>query len=316
MLFDDEPSYSAKEVPIRDCHSAPARNPLRVFSYCRVGQAARSRPPSLPTNNHALCVFVLQVALMMRVLDAAMAEAAPLRAPRRSVVDEAMCAPASDERKPYQVGLELGAGCGRITPAIAAKVGQLTAIEFIPSFSARSVARCASMDVNNVTHLTADARETANLPPSIDLAFLKWILMFLSDHDAASLLTTIVERLTPGGVLFLNESCSPPDAVASLYVSEADHFVAHYRTVAWYKKHLETLGCGTIALTMVLDDIIYKEYSERTGDGNVQPIFCFIKGGVSEPPAPAAPAEPPAPAAPAEPPASAARAGFSQPSIN
>jgi precorrin-6B methylase 2 len=262
---------------------------------------------------------------MMRVLDAAMAEAAPLRAPRRSVVDEAMCAPASDERKPYQVGLELGAGCGRITPAIAAKVGQLTAIEFIPSFSARSVARCASMDVNNVTHLTADARETANLPPSIDLAFLKWILMFLSDHDAASLLTTIVERLTPGGVLFLNESCSLPDAVASLYVSEADHFVAHYRTVAWYKKHLEMLGCGTIALTMVLDDIIYKEYSERTGDGNVQPIFCFIKGGVSEPPAPAAPAEPPAPAAPAEPPApaapaeppaSAARAGFSQPSID
>ncbi len=52
-----------------------------------------------------------------------------------------------------------------------------------------------------MTHLTADARETANLPPSIDLAFLKWILMFLSDHDAASLLTTIVERLTPGGVL-------------------------------------------------------------------------------------------------------------------
>ena len=58
MLFDDEPSYSAKEVPIRDCHSAPARNPLRVFSYCRIGQAARSRPPSLPTNNHALCVCV------------------------------------------------------------------------------------------------------------------------------------------------------------------------------------------------------------------------------------------------------------------
>ena len=58
---------------------------------------------------------------------------------------------------------------------------------------------------------------------------------------------------------------------------------------------------------MVLDDIIYKEHSKRTGDDNVQPIFCFIKGGVSEPPAPAAQAEPPA---------SAAWAGFSTPSIN
>ena len=30
MLFDDDPSYSAKEVPTRDCHSALARCPLRV----------------------------------------------------------------------------------------------------------------------------------------------------------------------------------------------------------------------------------------------------------------------------------------------
>jgi hypothetical protein len=85
---------------------------------------------------------------------------------------------------------------------------------------------------------------------------------------------------------------------------EAAQFYLALFPNSFITEHQQKPDGTTFTLTMVLDDIIYKESSERTGDGNVQPIFCFIKGGVSEPPAPAAPAEPPA---------SAARAGVSQP---
>ena len=68
-----------------------------------------------------------------------------------------------------------------------------------------------------MTCITADAREEKNLPASIDLAFVKWICLYLIDVDAIALLTRIVERLTPGGVLFLNESCGPENTTDSLF---------------------------------------------------------------------------------------------------
>ena len=146
-----------------------------------------------------------EITIIMRLLDETIAEAALLRS-------------SEDCPKPLNVAIELGAGTGRITPFLAARASHLTAIEFVPELTDRNSAKCAAKGITNVTCITADARETKNLPASIDLAFVKWILMYLIDDDAKALLAQIVERLTPGGVLFINESCAPEGIDASLHV--------------------------------------------------------------------------------------------------
>jgi SAM-dependent methyltransferase len=199
----------------------------------------------------------------MGLLDETLAEAAALRSTEAGP-------------KPFDVAIELGAGSGRITPFLATRAGHLTAIEFVPEFSERNATLLAAKGINNVTCITADAREEKNLPASIDLAFVKWILLYLIDDDAVALLTQIVKRLTPGGVLFLNESCGPEGA-DSLYFDGEAKYIANYRPTSWYVKHLEALGSGTFSLTTVLDEAIYKKYLEEAGNGHSYPIIRFIK---------------------------------------
>ena len=115
----------------------------------------------------------------MQVLDEAMIDAALVRSTETG-------------SKPFEVAIELAAGVGRITPFLAARASHLTTIEFVPEFSARNAAKCAAKGITNVTFITADARQEENFPASIDLAFVKWILMYLKDDDASALLARII----------------------------------------------------------------------------------------------------------------------------
>lgn len=198
----------------------------------------------------------------MRLLDETMTEAAVFRS-------------AETCPRPFNVAIELGAGTGRITPFLAERTVHLTAIEFVAEFSECNAAKCAAKGITNVTCITADAREQENLPASIDLAFVKWILMYLIDEDVLALLARIVERLTPGGVLLINESCAPEGVDKTLHFDE--NYIANYRPLSWYKKHLEAIGGGTFSVTTVLDEAIYKKYLDRAGNGHSYPILRFIK---------------------------------------
>ena len=115
----------------------------------------------------------------MQVLDEAMIDAALVRSTETG-------------SKPFEVAIELAAGVGRITPFLAARASHLTTIEFVPEFAARNAAKCAAKGITNVTFITADARQEENFPASIDLAFVKWILMYLKDDDASALLARII----------------------------------------------------------------------------------------------------------------------------
>lgn len=87
-----------------------------------------------------------EITFIMQILDETMADAVQLRSTESGP-------------KPFEIGLELAAGVGRITPFLAARAGHLTAIEFVPEFAARNTAKCAAKGIRNVTVITADARD-------------------------------------------------------------------------------------------------------------------------------------------------------------
>jgi len=101
--------------------------------------------------------------------------------------------------------------------------------------------------------------------------------MYLTDEDVLALLARIIERLTPGGVLLINESCAE-SGLDPLYFDNNNKYIANYRPVTWYKNHLEALGGGTFKLNKVLDETVYKKYIEESGSyAPSYPIIQFIK---------------------------------------
>jgi ubiquinone/menaquinone biosynthesis C-methylase UbiE len=177
--------------------------------------------------------------------------------------------------RPFRNAVELGAGGGRVTPSLALRADSLTAVEFMPAFTARNEARCAEQGVTNVTFITADVRAEGVLPSSVDLAFVKWILMCLPDDDAKKLLANLVGRLRPGGVIFLNETCTPGGTTVEFQQTYMNHtYVAFYRPASWYEEQLRIIGGGTLTTTTVLDEAVYVA---ELGEANRQPIFLYVK---------------------------------------
>ena len=170
--------------------------------------------------------------------------------------------------------IELGAGVGRITTTLASRVKFLTAVELVPSFATKNKERCIATGINNVLVICADVREF-EVPSTLDMAFIKWILMFLSDEEAENLLNKIANSLVVGGIIFLNETCVPKETNSFLYCC-SDNYIANYRSIEWYSSRLNAIG-GTLTISYVLDDVIYKDYIERSGDKNQQPILIWRK---------------------------------------
>ncbi|HTQ05066.1 MAG TPA: methyltransferase domain-containing protein [Polyangiaceae bacterium] len=133
--------------------------------------------------------------------------------------------------------LELGAGVGRLTTHLARMAGRVIAYDFMAEFIAANRASCAAAGLTNVEHHVADAA-TLELPAaSAHMVFSNWILMYLTDTDARSLVERSASALEAGGHLFVHESCDPGADAASEteYARYAADNPARYRHPAWYE---------------------------------------------------------------------------------
>ncbi|XP_034954128.2 ras and Rab interactor 1 isoform X2 [Zootoca vivipara] len=135
--------------------------------------------------------------------------------------------------------LELGAGIGRFTAALAKQAHHVTAVDFMESFLAHN--RQENGHQPNVAFLQADVTSLQLPSQSFDLIFSNWLFMYLSDTEVSDVAQQMLLWLRPGGQLFFRESC---------FYQSGDHPRAFnptlYRTPAEYN-HLFTSAhqtCG------------------------------------------------------------------------
>ncbi len=108
--------------------------------------------------------------------------------------------------------LEPAAGIGRFTTHFALQAEKVVALDFVEDFIALNRNICAPFA--NISHQAADIMKAEFEPESFDVIFINWLLMYLEDADLEVLKKRMVQWLSPGGKLFLRESCvssSNPD---------------------------------------------------------------------------------------------------------
>nr|XP_028565999.1 phosphoethanolamine N-methyltransferase 3-like isoform X5 [Podarcis muralis] len=101
--------------------------------------------------------------------------------------------------------LELGAGIGRFTAALAKLAHHVTAVDFMESFLAHN--RQENGHQPNVDFLQADVTSLQLPSQSFDLIFSNWLFMYLSDTEVSDVAQKMLLWLRPGGQLFFRESC-------------------------------------------------------------------------------------------------------------
>lgn len=140
--------------------------------------------------------------------------------------------------------VELAAGVGRFTPALAAlagTAGSVVAYDFVEEFCVQNRETCRAQELDQVDVRAEDARR-AILPTDVDLVFASWILMYLSDDEVRTLLRGIAAALVPGGFLVFRESCIKGDV---LHPGDWPRFPGEhpcrYRSARWYSDALADL---------------------------------------------------------------------------
>ncbi|KEP64548.1 UNVERIFIED_CONTAM: methyltransferase domain-containing protein [Hammondia hammondi] len=131
----------------------------------------------------------------------------------------------------FDTVLELGAGIGRLTRLLQEFAAQVVAVDFVEEYvKANRDAHGSSHSRKNDLFVVADAMTiefplatndqrvfTTGLPhktesPStFDLIIINWLLMYLTDDEAKTLLRKLVSAWSrSGGFVFLRESCGEP----------------------------------------------------------------------------------------------------------
>mmetsp|Transcript_16641 Transcript_16641/g.46441 ORF Transcript_16641/g.46441 Transcript_16641/m.46441 type:complete len:331 (+) Transcript_16641:352-1344(+) len=101
--------------------------------------------------------------------------------------------------------LELGAGIGRFTTELARTAKSVHALDFMKTFIDAN--KVATGKFSNVTHECSNVMSCDYEANSFDIVFSNWLLMYLSNSDAKTLIQKILTWLTPNGKLFFRESC-------------------------------------------------------------------------------------------------------------
>ncbi|MBS3904883.1 MAG: methyltransferase domain-containing protein [Simkania sp.] len=151
--------------------------------------------------------------------------------------------------------LELGAGIGRFTGALAKEASHLTTVEWIPQFVSENKRRHS--DDKNITYICGDAMQTEFSEGSFDLIFISWLFLYLEDNEVEELLRKIERWLEPGGVFFVRETC------ALKRVNPSEKNPTYYRTIKEYDKLLSSF-------------VLKKEGSIKAWiDYMAQPFSCY-----------------------------------------
>lgn len=109
---------------------------------------------------------------------------------------------------PDQVVLDLGAGVGRFTHPLAARVRQVVALD--RSAAALADNRRQQAPMAKISYRVADATTEDLGQHQFDGVLVNWLLMYCSPTEVLSVLASSLRSLRPGGWLFIRESCAPP----------------------------------------------------------------------------------------------------------
>jgi phosphoethanolamine N-methyltransferase len=143
--------------------------------------------------------------------------------------------------------LEPAAGIGRFTAYFATLAAQVTAQDFVQEFVDKNKTLCAGQP--HLCHACNDIMEAEFAPASFDHIFINWLLMYLQDEDLPVLAQRLNSWLSPGGTIFLRESC------ISSSNPNAPHPHTHYRNPEVY----EELFAETFTITRKGNVKIYEQ---------------------------------------------------------
>ena len=105
--------------------------------------------------------------------------------------------------KPTDACVDLGAGTGFVTTALAPLVSSVLAVDISTSMAASLAERAARDGLRNVSTQVSDLRSFQLRPASVDLVVSSYALHHLTDPDKRALVTRAARWLRPGGRLVI-----------------------------------------------------------------------------------------------------------------
>jgi ubiquinone/menaquinone biosynthesis C-methylase UbiE len=105
--------------------------------------------------------------------------------------------------EPADVCVDLGAGTGFVTTALAPVVSSVMAVDISAVMTASLAGRAARDGLENVSTRVSDLRDFDLSPASVDLIVSNYALHHLSDPDKRALVTRAARWLRPGGRLVI-----------------------------------------------------------------------------------------------------------------
>jgi SAM-dependent methyltransferase len=142
--------------------------------------------------------------------------------------------------------LDLGSGVGVWTEYFAQRFSNVVAVEASPTLFEALVDRC-SRYLNVTTHkcdvLSFEPSDQSGLTGGFGLVFLGGLLMYLNDHDVATLLRKLVPHLRPGAIVLCRESTIRH----GVNMLQGDYQVT-YRSVETYRRILVDAGFDIVSV--------------------------------------------------------------------
>jgi SAM-dependent methyltransferase len=117
--------------------------------------------------------------------------------------------------RPEDRVLDVGAGTGLLTLAVAPRVAHVWAIDISPAMCDYLRVKAASAELTNVEAVVASATSLPLIDGSVDLVVSNYCLHHLTDREKRAALAEMLRVLTPGGRLVIADmmfSLSPADA--------------------------------------------------------------------------------------------------------
>jgi ubiquinone/menaquinone biosynthesis C-methylase UbiE len=150
--------------------------------------------------------------------------------------------------QPADACVDLGAGTGFVTTALAPLVSSVLAVDISPAMAESLAERAAEAGLGNVSTEVADLKELQLRPASADLLVTNYALHHLLDADKRALVARAVTWLRPGGRFVI------ADMVFGRGGSQRDREILHQKVIAlaakgpggWWRiaKNLGRYGLG------------------------------------------------------------------------
>ncbi|KAI0226388.1 Phosphoethanolamine N-methyltransferase [Lamellibrachia satsuma] len=161
--------------------------------------------------------------------------------------------------------IELGAGIGRFTGAVARQAKSVLAVDFMEKFLTENKER--NKNYNNIEYLPADVTKLDRPTESADVVFSNWLFMYMDDEELSKVVKKMLSWLREGGHLFFRESCFHQSG----NIKRTDTNPSYYRRPGYYCSLLRSVSTTAGGLDFGFDLIFSKSvqtYAERKNNSN------------------------------------------------